>query len=375
MKSRRLDFKAASPAFMLLLLSCPIVREMRASLTDGSVEAEFPQELFVDILGQIGFRVRGRRFRDRRASCQPFVYRGCQKRVNVALVGPAHYDGHARDLPALIDLITHDWEKVGAGGKQRVKVSQHVVLPDESMGPVEIRVQRTSDHLAPVVDAGGEGISISQSGADFCDRAVCAVLPNRGVKVRAVSAANLSSNLAPVVNDLGESAIAEIKKRRDHVVFPRYTVSRYEAVSRVAYGLAQVVDPKRISVEVASHQRKRLNGAVFPFRRQRNPIIRYAGRAGRVQRAVFRESYDLSTVIDRAGLPVVSAERRESPHLREFPEKRATRKMCAEATNVFAVRVWDSRFGITHDQPEIVDLAPVARSVRSSQRAEVEFDS
>ncbi len=80
----------------------------------------------------------------------------------------------------------------------------------------------------------------------------------------------------------------------------------------------------------------------------------------------------MSTVIDRARLPVISAERREGPHLGEFPEKRATRKVRAEAANVFAIRVWDSRFGITHYQPEIV---PVARSVRSSQRAEVELES
>src|SRR6202041_2632372 len=135
------------------------------------------------------------------------------------------------------------------------------------------------------------------------------------------------------------------------------------------------VDPKRVSIKVASHQRKRLDGAVFPFRRQRNPIIRYASRAGRVEGAVFRESYDLSTVIDRARLPVISAERREGSHLGEFPEKRATRKVRAEAANVLAIRVWDSRFGITHNQPEIIDLAPVARSVRSSQCAEVELES
>jgi hypothetical protein len=59
----------------------------------------------------------------------------------------------------------------------------------------------------------------------------------------------------------------------------------------------------------------------------------------------------------------------------ELPKKRATRKVCAEEANVFAVRVWDSRFGITHYLPEIVDLAPVHPSIRSSERAEVELES
>jgi hypothetical protein len=100
-----------------------------------------------------------------------------------------------------------------------------------------------------------------------------------------------------------------------------------------------------------------------------------AGRARGVQGAVFRKSYDLSTVIDRAGLPVISAERRESAHVEELPKKRATRKVCAEAANVFAVRVQDSRFGITYYLPEVVDLAPVHPSVRSSERAEIGLES
>ena len=90
---------------------------------------------------------------------------------------------------------------------------------------------------------------------------------------------------------------------------------------------------------------------------------------------VFRKSYDLSTVIDRARLPVISAERRESAHVEELPKKRATLKVCAEAANVFAVRVWDTRFGITYHLRVVVDLAPVHRSVRSSERAEVELES
>src|ERR1700723_654702 len=120
----------------------------------------------------------------------------------------------------------------------------------------------------------------------------------------------------------------------------------------------------RTRVCIETHQWKSFGGAFFPYHRQRNPIIGCAGRARGVQGAVLRESYDLSTVIDRARLPVISAERRESAHLGESLKNRATRMVCAEAANVFAVRVWDSRFGKTHCQAEIVDLAPVARTVR-----------
>jgi hypothetical protein len=83
----------------------------------------------------------------------------------------------------------------------------------------------------------------------------------------------------------------------------------------------------------------------------------------------------LSTVVDRARLPVISTERRESAHLESLPKKRATRKVVAEVANVFAVRVWDSRFGIAYYLSEVVDLAPVHPTVRSSERAEVELES
>jgi hypothetical protein len=59
----------------------------------------------------------------------------------------------------------------------------------------------------------------------------------------------------------------------------------------------------------------------------------------------------------------------------DLPKKRATRKVCAEAANVFAVRVWDSRFGKTYYLPEVVDLTPVHPTVLSSERAEVELES
>lgn len=61
--------------------------------------------------------------------------------------------------------------------------------------------------------------------------------------------------------------------------------------------------------------------------------------------------------------------------MEELPKKRATRKVCAEAANVFAVRVWDIGFGHTHHLPEVVDLSPVHPNVLPSERAEVELES
>src|SRR5580692_8387990 len=92
-------------------------------------------------------------------------------------------------------------------------------------------------------------------------------------------------------------------------------------------------------------------------------------------KTVFRKSYDLSAVIDRARLPVISAESREGFHVEVLPQKRATRKVGAESANVFAVRVQGIRFGITHYLPPVVDLAPVHETVLPSERAEVDLDS
>jgi hypothetical protein len=83
----------------------------------------------------------------------------------------------------------------------------------------------------------------------------------------------------------------------------------------------------------------------------------------------------LSVVIDRARLPVISAERGESAHAAVSPKKRATRKSCAKGANVFAVRIWNIRFGITHCLPLIVDPTILRPTVLSSERAEVEVDS
>src|SRR5579864_3099614 len=251
-----------------LWLECRM-RKFRKSLL--LPESESLQKLSANIRGQIGFRARRCDLCNRPAHALP--YRGCQKGVDVAGTRPAEHYCHARDLSALVDLVRHDWEEIGTGGKQGVQVGHHVVLPDEGMGPVELGVQGASHHLAPVVDAGGEGGSISRRSEEVCDCAVCAVLPNRGIEGCAVRTADLPNNLAPVVDAQGDSASSEVKKRKDNAVFPRYAVKRCGAGSRVAYGLAVIVDPKCEPIWIATHQRKSLGFASFPPHRQRNPII------------------------------------------------------------------------------------------------------
>src|ERR1700674_2412472 len=339
----------------------------RILLSPELAESESLQKRFANIRGQIGFRVCTCDLCNRLAHA--LFCRGCQKGVDVARIRPAEYDCHARDLSALVDLVSHGSEEVGTGRKQRVKVGHRAVLLDEAMGPVEVGVPGASHHLALAVDAGCYGGNISRQSAEVCE---CAVLPKRTILGCVVSTADCPNNLALVVNALGDSASSEVRKRGDSAVFPRYGVERCGAGSRVAYGLAFIVDPKCVPVWIATRRRKSLGFAVFPQHWQLNPIISRARRARGVRDTVFRKSYDLSTVIDRARLPVISAERRESSHVEELPKKRATRKVCAEAANVFAVRVQDSRFGITHYLPEVVDLAPVHPSVLSSERAEVE---
>jgi len=85
----------------------------------------------------------------------------------------------------------------------------------------------------------------------------------------------------------------------------------------------------------------------------------------------------LPSVIDGAGLRVISAERRESAHMPLSPKKRTTRKVRAESANVFAVRVQDIRFGITYCLSSIVDFAAkgVVPIIRSSESGDGERES
>ena len=128
---------------------------------------------------------------------------------------PAEHRGHARDLSALIDLVSHSCVEVGTRRKQRVQVGHLAVLIDEAVDPVEAGVQRASHHLAAVVDPGGYGGKISWQSAEVFE---CAVLPKRGkYGARTI---NYPNNLALVVNALGGSAISEVLKLNGSVVFP-----------------------------------------------------------------------------------------------------------------------------------------------------------
>src|SRR4029077_12745369 len=115
------------------------VRKLRKyPLSLESDESESLQMLFANIRRQIGFRACRCDLCNRPAYA--LVNRGCQKGVDVARIRPAEYDCHARDLSALVDLVSHGCEEVGTGRKERVKVGHRAVLPDETMGPVEVGV-------------------------------------------------------------------------------------------------------------------------------------------------------------------------------------------------------------------------------------------
>src|SRR5580700_2580649 len=157
-------------------LECMVRKLRKHVLSIESAEYESPQKLFVNIRGQIGFRVCRCDVCNR--PVYSLVYRSCQKGVDVARMRPAEHRGHARDLSALVDLVSHGCEEVGTCRKQRVEVGHHAVLVDEGMGPVEAGVQGASHYLAAVVDAGAYGGKISRQSAEVCE---CAVQPKRGI--------------------------------------------------------------------------------------------------------------------------------------------------------------------------------------------------
>src|ERR1700738_920045 len=153
-------------------LECRVRKLRKYLLSLESAGAESLQKLFANIRGQSDFRMGTCDICNRRAYA--FVYRGCQKGVDLlARMRPGEYRCHARDLPAAVDLVSHGRVEVGTCRKQRVKVGQDAVLPDEAMGPVEVGVEGASHHLALVVDAAGKCAKISRQKAVVCD---CAVL-------------------------------------------------------------------------------------------------------------------------------------------------------------------------------------------------------
>ena len=168
---------------------------------------------------------------------------------------PAEYDCHAGDLSAFVDLVSHGYKEVGTGRKQRVQVGHHAVLPDEAMGPVEVGVPGASDHLAFTVNAGRYGGKISRQSAEVCQYVV---LPKRAKLGCVVSTPDCPYNLAPVVIAIRNSAGSKVRKQSDSFVFPRCGVNRRTAAgSRVAYGLASIVDPKCVPVWIATRRKSK----------------------------------------------------------------------------------------------------------------------
>ena len=73
-----------------------------------------PQRLFANIRGHTGFRERTCDICHRRAyAC---VYRGCKKGMDVARMRPIEHRCHTRDLSAIIDIASRDYQEVGIPG-------------------------------------------------------------------------------------------------------------------------------------------------------------------------------------------------------------------------------------------------------------------
>src|SRR5271154_6251715 len=144
--------------------------------------------------------------------------------MDLARIRPGEHRCHARDLSALIDIAGRDDKEVGILANERVQVGQHIVLPDEAMGPAG-GVEGASHHLAPVVDAGCKGGTISRQNAEACGCAACAVQPNSGKDGCAVRARDIPNSLAVVINGVGViSSASEAWKLDGSVVLPQYRV-------------------------------------------------------------------------------------------------------------------------------------------------------
>jgi hypothetical protein len=87
-----------------------------------STEYEFVQRLFGNIRGQTDVWTRRCDICNRNTHAS--VHRCCQKCVDVARIRPAKHDCHARDLSALVDLVSHGCEEAGTGRKQRPEVGR-----------------------------------------------------------------------------------------------------------------------------------------------------------------------------------------------------------------------------------------------------------
>jgi hypothetical protein len=102
MLSRTISGRAPSRS---IRLECMLRKLRKFPLSLESDEYESLQKLFVKIRRQIGFWVCRCDICNR--PVDPFVYRGCQKSVDVAGMRPAEHRCHARDFTALVDLVSH----------------------------------------------------------------------------------------------------------------------------------------------------------------------------------------------------------------------------------------------------------------------------
>src|SRR5260370_25182856 len=101
-------------------LECRVRKLRKFPLLLESAESESLQNLFANIRGQSDFRLCTCDICNRRAyAC---VYRGCQKSVDLlARMRPGEYRCHARDLSALVGLVTHACAVVRPLGKQSLE--------------------------------------------------------------------------------------------------------------------------------------------------------------------------------------------------------------------------------------------------------------
>ena len=93
-------------------------------LSDEVAESESLQRLLVKIRRPIRFWV------CRCDVCNrliyAFFYRGCEKSVDVARMRPAEHRGHARDLSAFVDLVSHLAKRLELAGNS---VLRSVITP------------------------------------------------------------------------------------------------------------------------------------------------------------------------------------------------------------------------------------------------------
>ena len=138
--------------------------------------------------------------------------------------------------------------------------------------------------------------------------------------------------------------------------------------------MASIVQALYEAVQVTSDCWKSSDFASFPKCR-RNNMSRLVGRASGVHGRRFCNANYLFVVIDCAGLPVISAQRRKSVYVAVSPKKRTARTFCVKGRDVFAVWIWNRCFGQTDSFSAIVDPAIVGPTVVSAQRAEVDVES